>query len=99
MEDGIGKKVVGISYDKNAGGLPKVLLKGVGPIAEHLEAEFKKTKPSHRVIENKDLLEKLFRLPMESEISPDLYELVAILLVHVYAVEAKLREGVNSGSS
>lgn len=90
-----GKKIVGISYDKSRDGLPKVMLKGVGPIAERLETEFRKTAASHRVIEDKDLLEKLFRVPMESEISPDLYELVAILLVHVYGIEAKLKGEFN----
>jgi len=85
------KKVVGIAYDKRKDGLPKVMLKGVGPIAERLETEFRKTGASQRVVEAKDLLERLFRLPMESEITPELYELVAILLVHVYAIEAKLK--------
>lgn len=91
MAEFLDKKVVGLSFEKGQG-LPRVVLKGVGPAAELIEAEFKQSHEAHRVIEDATLLDKLFRLPTESEISPDLYELVAILLVHVYAVEEKLKE-------
>ena len=84
-------KVVGIAYSPEKG-LPSVVLKGVGNAAELIRTEFGETKASHRLVKDEELLDKLFRLPTDSEISPDLYELVAILLVHVYAVEAKLKE-------
>lgn len=91
MAEFLNKKVVGLSFEKGQG-LPRVVLKGVGSAAELIETEFKQSHEAHRVIEDSALLDKLFRLPTESEISPDLYELVAILLVHVYAVEEKLKE-------
>lgn len=84
------KKVVGLSYN-DAGRLPSIVLKGVGNAAENIEAVFGKLNEPYRIVEDKELLDKLFRLPTESEISADLYELVAILLVHVYAIEAKLK--------
>lgn len=84
------RRVVGLAYDPTDT-LPRVVLKGVGPIAECVETEFRRVRAGHRVVENTELAEKLFRLPMESDISPDLYELVALLLVHVFAVEASLK--------
>ena len=67
------------------------MLKGVGPTANIIKKEFTKKNESYRIVEDKELVGKLFRLPTESEISPDLYELVALLLVHVYRIEAKLK--------
>lgn len=91
MGTGSPHRVVGLSYEPGQP-LPRVVLKGVGPIASHIEREFLKSRSSHRVVKDKGLLSSLFRLPMDSEISPNLYELVAIILVHVFAVEAKLKE-------
>lgn len=91
MAEGTGKKVVGIAYDP-AKGLPRIVLKGTGNLAEIIEHQFGESNESHRIVEDAELLDRLFRLPTDSEISPDLYELVAILLTHVFAVEAKLKE-------
>jgi flagellar biosynthesis protein len=87
----INKKVVGLAFDIDDK-LPRVVLKGAGYFADRIETEFVKSKGSGRVVEDQHLVGKLFRLPTDSDISPDLYELVAILLVHVYAVEEKLKE-------
>ena len=81
---------MGLSYDLGTT-LPRVLLKGVGPTANIIKKEFTKKRESYRIVKDKELVDKLFRLPTESEISPDLYELVALLLVHVYRIEAKLK--------
>lgn len=89
-ESGRGKKVVGLAYDQGQG-LPRIVLKGVGPVAERIESDFESLNDSYWIVEDADLLDRLFRLPTDSEISPDLYELVAILLVHVYAIESKLK--------
>lgn len=88
------KKVVGIAYDAKQG-LPRVILKASGEMAQQVEQEFGRHKPNHRLVENEGLANSLFRLPLESEISPDLYQLVALLLVHVYSVEAKLKGNLN----
>ena len=38
------------------------------------------------------MLDKLYRLPIDAEIGPDLFHVVAILLSHVFSIEEKLRE-------
>lgn len=91
-------RVVGLAYQPGQR-LPQVILKGVGSAAAFIEREFLRHRPSYRVIENEQLADSLFRLPMDSDISPDLYELVALILVHVFAVEAKLKEDMRGGSN
>lgn len=91
MDGAMPRRVVGLAYEPGQR-LPQVVLKGVGPTAEFIEREFLRQRPAHRLIENEELANSLFRLPMDSEISPDLYELVALILVHIFAVEAKLKE-------
>jgi type III secretion system FlhB-like substrate exporter len=39
------------------------------------------------------LLEQLYKLPMDAQIGPELFHLVASLLAHVFAVEAKIKGG------
>lgn len=90
-------KNVGLSFKGNDK-LPAVVFKGNGIYADFYEAEFKKNKAHYKVIQDKELLEKLSKLPVESDISPDLYELVAILLVHVYSLEIKIKR-LNDGSA
>ena len=85
MSDKINKNV-GLTY-KPGNKLPAIVFKGSGAYADFYEKEFKKNKPAFKIVKDKVLLDKLSKLPVESEISPDLYELVAILLVHVYSLE------------
>lgn len=85
------KKVVGISYQPEDG-LPRVIVKASGEMASTVEHMFRQQHLKHRVVKDEGLVNSLFRLPMESEISADLYQLVAMLLVHVYSVEAKLKD-------
>lgn len=85
MRDKINKNV-GLAYKPN-NKLPAIVFKGNGLYADYYEKEFKKNKPTYKIVKDKELLDKLSKLPVESEISPDLYELVAILLVHVYSLE------------
>jgi type III secretion system FlhB-like substrate exporter len=91
-------KNVGLIY-KGSSSLPSIVFKGSGVYADYYEKEFKKNKSSYRIVQDKDLLEKLSKLPVESEISPDLYELVAILLVHVYSMEIKMKGIKTDGSA
>ncbi len=81
------KRVVGLQYEIGAG-LPKVILKGSGKLAEAI-IEQRETLRGPPIIKDEKLLRELYRLPMDSEIGPELFELVAILLVHVFAVEAQ----------
>jgi len=84
------QKVVGLKYERGKG-LPKVLLKGQGYIADEiLKRRDKYNGPP--LVKDEKLVQQLYKLPVDGEISRDLFELVAILLVHVYAVEKKMRE-------
>lgn len=83
------KKVVGLQYEIGQG-LPQVVLKGSGPLAEEiLRRRDPVTGPP--VIKDEGLLKKLYRLPLDAEIGPELYHLVAILLAHVFALEEKMK--------
>lgn len=85
------QRVVGIRYEPEEGA-PKVILKGAGALAEEiLRTRHPVTGP--QVVKNPELLEKLYRLPVDAQIGPELYHLVAIVLAHVFSVEAKAREG------
>lgn len=83
------KRVVGLRYEPEQG-LPKVVLKGCGPLAEEI---LQRHGPGRRppVVKNEALLEQLYRLPIDGEIGPELYRLVAIILVHVFAVEEVMK--------
>jgi flagellar biosynthesis protein len=87
------KKVVGIQY-KQGEGLPKVILKGSGAIAEEIINK-RNSLNSHKVYQDKELVKKLYRLPVDAEITKDLYEIVAIVLAHVFSVNQKLKETTN----
>ena len=83
------KKVVGIQYKKGEG-LPKVILKGGGKLADEMLAQ-QKTLRRPLVVKDEALLNQLYKMPIDAEISPDLFGLVAILLVHVFAIDEKNR--------
>lgn len=82
---------VGLSF-KADGKLPAVIFKGRGIYADFYEKEFRRTHAIPRVVKNPELVEKLSKLPIQSDISPDLYGLLAIFLIHVYSLEAKIKE-------
>jgi type III secretion system FlhB-like substrate exporter len=83
------KRVVGLGYEPGSA-LPQIILKGSGPLADTILAQRSKTKKP-QVYRNDELVEKLYRMPIDSFIGPDLYRLVAVMLAHVFAVEAKLK--------
>ena len=93
MSDEKPKKVVGLQYTPGEG-LPKLILKGSGKIAEEILNK-RNAINSHKVIEDSELVKKLYRLPIDAEITDDLYDVVAILLAHVFSVNQKLKEGTN----
>jgi len=83
------KKVVGLQY-LPVNGLPQVIFKGCGPIAEKILRQ-RDTKRSHRVIRDQALLDRLYRLPVDSFVGADLFGLVAVVLAHVFAVDEHLK--------
>lgn len=85
------KRVVGLRYrpDEGDDALPEVILKGAGPLAE----ELLKSRGPHgpAVVKDEALLDALYRLPLDSAIGPELFQAVAALLAHIFAVEGKMR--------
>jgi flagellar biosynthesis protein len=82
-------KVVGLAYSRREE-LPKVVVKGCGEMAERLLRE-RDWLHGPAVVEDPKLAEQLWRLPVDGEIGPELFQLVAILLTHVFAIEERLR--------
>ena len=84
------KKVIGIQY-KPGEGLPRVIVKGSGKIAEEI---LKQNSASYgpKVIKDKALVDKLYRLPVDAEISSDTFYMVAMILSHIFSLEDKLRQ-------
>jgi len=88
-EKGTVNKVVGLHY-RPAGGLPQIVVKGCGDMAEQIlkQRDWLSGRP---VVRDPKLAEQLYRLPMDGHIGPELFQLVATLLAHVFAMDEKLR--------
>jgi flagellar biosynthesis protein len=87
-EETVPKRVVGLRYQPDEG-LPEVILKGAGPLAEELLR--RRTPRGPPVVKDEALLDALYRLPLDSAIGPELFQAVAALLAHIFAVEGKMR--------
>jgi len=87
-------RVVGVRYEPGEG-LPQVILKGSGPVAEAILQQ-RPLYGAPTIVKDEKLLEMLYRLPIDAEIGPDLFHLVAALLTHVFAVEAKTKGDSNA---
>jgi flagellar biosynthesis protein len=82
-------KVVGLEYTPGHG-LPMVTVKGVGPVAEKLMQSTLQVQ-GPRIVRDPELLEQLYRLPIDSAIDPALFKVVAAVLTHVFAVNEKMK--------
>ncbi len=91
MSDSSVQKVVGLKYDPEEG-LPRVILKGGGKLADEIVAAGKGLADAPPLVKDERLLEALYRLPVDGEIGRELFDLVAALLVHVYAVDDRAKE-------
>jgi flagellar biosynthesis protein len=89
------KRVVGLRYVPDEG-LPQVILKGSGPLAEAL-LERRDRHVGPQVVRNEALLQALYRLPIDSAIGADLFRVVAAILAHVFAVDHKMSTQDNDG--
>lgn len=85
------RRVVGLKYAPEDG-LPQVILKGAGPLAEEMLRR-RDGRIGPQVVKNEALLQSLYRLPLDSPIGPELFQVVAVILAHVFALEAKLKRG------
>jgi flagellar biosynthesis protein len=84
------KTAVAINYDKAAMAAPKMVAKGSGVIAERLVAIAREN--GIPVIEDKVLVETLDQLSVNQQIPPELYQVVAEILVSVYRTDEILKK-------
>jgi len=82
------KKVVGLKYDPGEG-VPQVVVKGSGPAAEEILRR-QDAAGSPPIVQDGALATQLYRLPMDAAIGPELFELVAALLAHVFSLEQRI---------
>lgn len=83
-------KAVGLRYDPGHG-LPQLVFKGVGSLAdEAVRRSIRMGGP--RVVKNAELVNQLYRLPIDAPIGTDLFRAVAIVMAHVLAVDVKRNE-------
>ena len=79
------KTAVALGYDPNEDGAPKVIASGKGALAEKIIEQAKDNKiPVH---EDDKLTDTLSRLEIGEMIPPELYEVVAEVLVFVDAMD------------
>lgn len=83
-------RVVGLSYDESCQQLPTLVLKVAGPATDALLSETLHAS-GPRLVRDAALLEQLYRLPVDAAIDPALFQLVAVLLSHVLAVNEQIR--------
>lgn len=85
------KKVVGLKYQPGEG-VPQVMVKASGAAADELLRR-RDALDGPPVVEDRALAEQLYRLPMDAQIGPELFELVAALLAHVFSLEQESAGG------
>jgi len=81
-------KAVALKYNKEKDAAPKITAKGSGIIAEKIV----ETAQAHNVplYEDKNLVQVLEALELETEIPPELYRAVAEVLAIIYRLNAKM---------
>ncbi len=84
------KKIVGLQYEPEWNA-PRVTVKATGNLAQQA-IDLGRRQEDVRLIENPELAEALFAIPLESAIDDSLFEIVAILLVHIYQLDAELKK-------
>ncbi len=84
------EKAVALLYDRKRGAAPQVAASGRGSVAEKIVETARKA--GVEVVEDRDLLELLARVPVGQEIPLELYQAVAEILAFVYRVNNRYRE-------
>ncbi|MDD6734217.1 MAG: EscU/YscU/HrcU family type III secretion system export apparatus switch protein [Lachnospiraceae bacterium] len=88
------KQAIALSYDPNSDAAPKVIASGKGAIADKIIEKAKEEKvPVHK---DTKLADTLSRLEIGEMIPPELYEVVAEILVFVDAMD-KIRQKQENG--
>jgi flagellar biosynthesis protein len=82
-------KAVALRYDKDKDAAPRVIAKGRGDIAKKIiEIADARNLPRY---EDKNLIQILEALELETEIPPELYRAVAEVLAFVYRLNGRTR--------
>ncbi|MBE9544212.1 MAG: EscU/YscU/HrcU family type III secretion system export apparatus switch protein [Proteobacteria bacterium] len=81
-------KAVALKYDRKKDNAPRVIAKGRGEIAEKIIEVAR----AHNVplYEDKNLIQILEALDLETEIPPELYRAVAEVLAFIYRLNGKI---------
>lgn len=81
-------KAVALKYDQKNDNAPKVIAKGRGEIAKKII----EVAQAHNVplVEEKNLIQILEALDLETEIPPELYRAVAEVLAFIYRLNGKI---------
>ena len=81
-------KAVALKYEKEKDAAPRVVAKGRGSVAEKII----ETAKAHRVPlhEDKNLVQVLEALDLETEIPPELYRAVAEVLAFIYRLNGRM---------
>ena len=81
-------KAVALKYDREKDGAPKVVAKGRGEIAKKIIAIAREH--NLPLYEDRNLVQILEALDLETEIPPELYRAVAEVLAFVYRLNGKV---------
>jgi len=82
------KHAVAIDYDKEKDIAPKIVAKGKGILAEKIIDLAKQN--NIPLYEDPDLIEVLSKLDLGQEIPPELYKLMAEVLIYIYKSNNKI---------
>ncbi len=88
MRDDQRKKAAALSYDHALGGAPKVVAKGRGKMAERIVEMARRNDVP--MVEDRNLVQMLEALDLNTEIPAELYQAVAEVLVFVYRMNHKV---------
>ncbi len=82
------KKAVALKYDASKDNAPRVVAKGEGLLAERILALAKEA--GIPIKKDAPLIEALWKVELEREIPPELYEAVAAVLAWAWHLEGKV---------
>ena len=82
-------KAVALKYDQKKDSAPRVIAKGRGEIAEKILAVARANNVP--LYEDKNLIQVLEALDLETEIPPELYRAVAEVLAFIYRLNASAK--------
>jgi flagellar biosynthesis protein len=88
MSDTQRKKAAALRYDRTRDGAPKVVAKGRGKMAERIVETARQNNVP--LVEDRNLVQMLEALDLNTDIPTELYQAVAEVLVFIYRMNHKL---------